>query len=282
MLSYLSYISDWLYPKQEQNSVAANSDEIKIDSFKTLTITIPAKEPDSPDTPNFPPAEIVTTPIILMEKEDEVKKEELKHEIKEEKEEIKEKSQNKISHIVLLVDESGSMGNNRAEIINAINFFITDQQKIQDSCKLSLICFDHKYKIINDSVCINEAKQLDFSLYQPFGCTALYDAIGITINKLKNDHNVLFIIITDGWENSSREYTKKNIAELINEHKDKTKGNWKFLYLASEQFLLKQSIELNITNDKENNSYNAAFDFVNIEKFFKDNIIPFVNELRNN
>ena len=277
MLSYFSSFSEWFFSKPQQPLQTA---ENKIENFKTLSITIPPKEPESPDTPNFPPAEIVTTPIILMEKEI-IEEVTMSKEVKtEENKEVN--ISNQINHIVILLDESGSMGNNRSEIINAINILIDDQKQYSDNCKLSLICFDHKYNVINDSVHISEAKHLDFSLYQPFGCTALYDAIGKTITKLKNEQNVFFIIITDGWENSSREYSKKNIAELVNEHKDKTKNNWKFIYLASEQFLLKQSIELNITDDINNNTYNVAFDFNQIEKVFKDTVIPFLKDLRKN
>ena len=68
--------------------------------------------------------------------------------------------------------------------------------------------------------------------YNPSGSTALYDAIGNTIDWFRNEHDVLMVIVTDGEENSSKKYTKSQINKMIDEKKEK--NNWTYVYLSSD------------------------------------------------
>ena len=78
--------------------------------------------------------------------------------------------------------------------------------------------------------------------YNPGGLTALYDTIGIAISEtekhktnLKQRHRpdmILMVIITDGQENASREYSSLTIKSLI--EKNEKRENWQFIYLGAD------------------------------------------------
>lgn len=185
---------------------------------------------------------------------------------------------NNTKHIIMLLDESGSMSNNREEIIHSVNKFISEQQTLDTVCIFTLATFDHKYKIIMDNVPIKNAGFIDVSNYQPLGCTSLYDAIGKTIRKYKKERDVVLIIITDGWENTSREFKKKHISDLISEYK--STYAWKFIYLASDPFLLRQGCDLNIINNPETGTRSYAVNFGELQQFVSNVLNPVILNYR--
>jgi len=101
--------------------------------------------------------------------------------------------------------------------------------------------FDDRYELIYDNVDIKKAQDLTRAQWSPRGTTALYDAIGKTINTEKSNFaklgkeapaKVLVVIVTDGYENASKEYNVEAIKRLI---KDCEKEDWNFIYLAANQ-----------------------------------------------
>lgn len=137
----------------------------------------------------------------------------------------------KFNKIVFLLDETGSMDSIKTDTIGGFNTFLEKQQKHDKEMKFTLTLFnsskiEKRYK--NEP--IKNVEKLNEKNYQPGYLTPLYDAIGKTITKLKNKKNVLFIILTDGEENDSKEYNKESITKLIKEKEEKY--NWKFLFLG--------------------------------------------------
>jgi hypothetical protein len=88
--------------------------------------------------------------------------------------------------------------------------------------------------------------------FKPRGGTALFDAIGKTIEDLNTDRDVVFVIITDGEENSSREYKREAIMKMI---ETQTEAGWKFLFLAANQDAIKAGGSIGI---KASNSMNYS------------------------
>ena len=138
---------------------------------------------------------------------------------------------NSIIHdIIYILDESGSMSSMGEEPLQAVNKFITDQKTIgNDGSKFSLWKFNSEViQVIDDQDIQTVGEIVD---YNPTDMTALYDAIGkaITSKKKKENHdNVICVILTDGNENSSKEFTVGQISKLIEEMK--IKHNWVFSY----------------------------------------------------
>ncbi len=145
-----------------------------------------------------------------------------------------------LTDITLVVDRSGSMGVCRTEAQGGINGFIEDQKNKPGEAIFSLLQFDTEYDYVFKGISI---KQVGEYKLIPRGMTALLDAVGKAINETgerlstlsENDRPGLIIIaiITDGQENSSHEFTKAKIKEMI-EHQQKN-YQWQFTFLGANQ-----------------------------------------------
>jgi hypothetical protein len=156
-------------------------------------------------------------------------------------EEIVNIPSNEKTHIICILDQSGSMANIMSDSIGGFNAFLKKQKELPDDATITVALFDDKYKLLYDNVDIKKAEELTSTIWYPQGMTALYDAIGKTINvekrnfeKLGNEApaKVLCVIVTDGEENSSKEYKLEDIKKLI---KSCENDNWNFMYLAANQ-----------------------------------------------
>ena len=143
--------------------------------------------------------------------------------------------------INFILDKSGSMSSIKEATISGFNEYKNDQANQPGNTFLSLTTFDTSFNIIHSAEDIHKVTDLDTGNYVPGGMTALYDAIGFTLEKLEENikklprtpDSVLFVIMTDGEENSSREYDKDKIKKLI-EESEKDKG-YTFVYLGANQ-----------------------------------------------
>ncbi len=160
----------------------------------------------------------------------------------------------------LVIDESGSMSRKEDSVIQSINEFIQEQQKLDEPATLSIIKFSGVVKTVYDKVDLKSIKS--FSDYSPGGMTALNDGIGQMISLLSKYENVIIAIITDGHENSSIEYSTSHIKELIEQ---KEKDGWKFMFLAQglsekETFQMSQSrgIQCSMASRKVETVYKSA------------------------
>jgi len=134
--------------------------------------------------------------------------------------------------IVCIVDRSGSMGNIRADAQGGLNSFIKEQADL-GKANLTIVEFDAVVNTVCDQVDINEAEEYEL---HPRGSTALLDAIGLVVGDAPkyntDDGKTIVVIVTDGGENSSQEWTRDKIFDLITERKE---AGWEFLFLASNQ-----------------------------------------------
>jgi len=143
--------------------------------------------------------------------------------------------------IAAILDRSGSMNVVRDDIIGGFNTFITDQRKNSGECSVTLAQFDDQYEIVHNNKSIQDIPTLDSTTYVPRGNTALNDAVGRTINAIGSElsklaekdrpGHVIIVIITDGLENASREFSGAQVKQMIEHQQEKYK--WHFTYLAA-------------------------------------------------
>lgn len=140
--------------------------------------------------------------------------------------------------INFILDKSGSMADVHTQTISGFNEFMVTQDKDDD---FTLTLFDQSISFPEEfKGKVSSIPKLDAENYVPGGSTALYDAIGRTIHKLDTEfavnppEKVVIVIQTDGYNNSSREFTRDDIFDLI---KERSEGwwNWEFIFLGADQ-----------------------------------------------
>lgn len=156
--------------------------------------------------------------------------------------------------ITIILDRSGSMASVKDDTIGGFNNFLSEQQKIEGEAVLSLVQFDDQFETVYSGKDINAADKLTDATFQPRGMTALFDAVGRTINSVgqrlaatseaERPDKVLFVIMTDGFENSSREFNAARIGEMISHQRDVYK--WQFMFIGANQDAVLSAQEIGI------------------------------------
>ena len=172
-----------------------------------------------------------------------------------------------LTEVVFILDRSGSMSGLESDTIGGFNSMIKKQKEEKGYANVTTILFDDEIEMLHKSVDIREVKNITSKDYYVRGCTALLDAIGYGINyminvqkskdKDKKADNVLFIITTDGYENSSKEYSYEKIKSMIT--KQKEKYNWQFLFIGAnidaistaKSFGISEKFASNYVSDEE-------------------------------
>ncbi len=144
------------------------------------------------------------------------------------------------TRIVMILDRSGSMETMKSTMESAIANFIKEQKESVGEANFTLVHFDNYIEKILDRVPMNAVPNI--SIY-PRGSTALYDALAQTIDEVGQElsslnekdrpNKVVFVVITDGFENASKKYNKQQVLDRIN-HQSKV-YNWQFVYLGANQ-----------------------------------------------
>ena len=142
--------------------------------------------------------------------------------------------------IGLLVDRSGSMTGIWDDTVGGAEDFINEQKKQEGRAFLYMSVFDNEYTPLVTGRSIDEVDGKVLDVVRPRGSTALLDATARLINNIERDQkiamspptDVVVAIMTDGFENSSREQTSETIKELI---KAKEAEGWQFLYMGANQ-----------------------------------------------
>lgn len=148
---------------------------------------------------------------------------------------IKKKQALDAFDITVVLDRSGSMQSIAAATIDSFNEFLSGQQAVEGKASLTLMLFDNEFHTLYESVPIKEAKPLTHLTYVPRGTTALFDAVGMSIEAAKGrpkDTRKVFCIITDGLENASHKFTRTDIFNLITAYR---KDGWEFVFLGANQ-----------------------------------------------
>lgn len=155
---------------------------------------------------------------------------------------------------LIILDESGSMQSIKKEAIDSVNETVqtirsAEKKNENQEHFVSLITFNDDVKTVYDCIPADEVKELTSETYRPDCCTALYDAMGMSLNairpKVAEDDRVLVTVVTDGYENASREYNGKTIKSLVDELKEK---GWVFAYIGANQDVGKVAATISITN----------------------------------
>lgn len=155
---------------------------------------------------------------------------------------------------LIIIDESGSMQSIKKQAIDSVNETIQTIRSAQTKHEeqehyVSLITFNDNVKTIYDCVPVSEVTELTSETYQPACCTALYDSMGLSVNALRKKvaevDKVLVTVVTDGYENASKEYSGKAIKVLVDELKAK---GWVFAYIGANQDVEAVAASISITN----------------------------------
>jgi len=134
--------------------------------------------------------------------------------------------------VVCIIDRSGSMLSIRDDAIGGFNQFLREQRDLGLPIRMTLVFFNDQIDIQAWRVPLHKVKELNRESYVPGGWTALLDAIGQTLSRLEAEGDVgeaIVCILTDGQENSSREYNLEQIKGLIEA------SPWQFVYLGANQ-----------------------------------------------
>ena len=137
------------------------------------------------------------------------------------------------TEVIFILDRSGSMSGLESDTIGGYNSILQQQRECEGDVKVTTVLFDDRYELLHDRVGIKDVSDLTKKEYYVRGCTALVDAMGITISRFIReikDEKVMFVITTDGYENASREYTVSAVRKMIEAQKEK---GWEFIFMGA-------------------------------------------------
>ena len=162
-----------------------------------------------------------------------------------------------LTELVFILDRSGSMNGLEGDTIGGFNGMITKQKAEGEKVNVTTVLFDDEVEVIHDRFPIDIIEPLTESEYYVRGCTALLDAVGESIKKIDNvqkhlpeDYKagrVIFVITTDGHENSSQEYSYPEIKRMIEAKKE---CGWDFLFLGANIDAGKEAEKIGIARDR--------------------------------
>lgn len=148
-----------------------------------------------------------------------------------------------VTHLYLLLDRSGSMESIRADVIGGFNRFLAAQQRDGEDALVTLVQFDSvdPQEVVHDAVPVADVAPLDDATFVPRGGTPLLDATGLLLARAKERaarrakkgkaaEEILFVTITDGEENQSREVTREQLVRRITRLEAK---GWTFAFLSA-------------------------------------------------
>jgi len=152
-------------------------------------------------------------------------------------------SKEDLTLVACVLDRSGSMQSIIKDAVGGFNAFLKAQKEdANGECRMTVAMFNDDYEILHNNVDVNVVEEFTETSYCPSGCTALLDAVGRTINEVgktldemkeeEKPSKVIFLILTDGLENRSREFKLSDIQDKIKEQRET--WNWEFVYLAAD------------------------------------------------
>ena len=166
------------------------------------------------------------------------------------------------TEIVFILDKSGSMAGLEKDTIGGFNALIEKQKQMEGEVTVTTVLFNHDYTLLHDRINIKGIVPLTEAHYSVSGTTALLDALGNSIKKMQHIQNatlkeaqpdkIIFVITTDGEENSSTQYNIQTIKKLISKQKEL---GWEFMFLGA-------NIDAIQTASKMGLHENDAVDFI--------------------
>ena len=159
-----------------------------------------------------------------------------------------------LTELVMILDMSGSMQPLQYDTIGGYNTLIEEQKKEEGEAFVTTVLFDDRYIVLHDRTNIKDVELLTDRQYVPRGMTAMLDAVGRTIVSVgqtlaempedERPGKVMVTIITDGYENASREYSWASVQKMIKEQREKY--NWIFTFIGADIDNIKVSDNLGI------------------------------------
>ena len=163
-----------------------------------------------------------------------------------------------LTELVFILDRSGSMSGLEADTIGGFNSLIEKQKKQEGEALVSTVLFDHEILVLHDRVQLQTIRPMTDRDYTVRGCTALLDAVGGAIHHIGNVHkyarpedvpeHTLFVITTDGMENSSRRYSAAQVRQMIERQKERY--GWEFLFLGANMDAVETAGHFGIAPDR--------------------------------
>ena len=162
--------------------------------------------------------------------------------------------ESKSVEVVFILDRSGSMSGLEDDTIGGFNSMLKEQQEDGGDVIWSTVLFDTRHDVIHNRIPIEKVKPLTEKEYYTRGCTALLDAVGRAIHHIGMCHRyakaedvpdrTLFVITTDGFENSSREYSYEKVKEMI--ELETEKYGWEFIFLGANMDAVSEAARIGI------------------------------------
>ncbi len=171
-----------------------------------------------------------------------------------------------LTEIVFILDRSGSMSGLESDTIGGFNSLIKKQKMEPGEALISTVLFDNDSKVLHDRVNVRDVAPLTGKDYWVGGSTALLDAVGGAIHHIGNVHkyareedvpaHTLFVITTDGMENSSHHYTAERVRQMI--QRQKNRYGWEFLFLGANIDAVETAEDLGISQDRAVNYHSDS------------------------
>lgn len=165
---------------------------------------------------------------------------------------------NNLTEIVFILDRSGSMAGLEDDTIGGFNAMVEKQKKEPGEALLSAVLFNTESAVIYDRVDIQKVEPMNDRQYCVGGCTALLDAIGSAVHHIANVHKyareedrpgkTIFVITTDGLENSSRRYTYADVQKMVAHEQEK--HGWEFLFLGANMDAITEAKKFGFRSDR--------------------------------
>ena len=166
-----------------------------------------------------------------------------------------------LTELVFILDRSGSMSGLESDTIGGYNSMLEKQKKEPREAVITTVLFDDTYELLHDRVNIRRIQPITKKEYFVRGTTALLDAVGKTTSKIVNVQSqtpedelteyVMFVIITDGLENASREFNYEKIRQMI--EYQKSKYGWEFIFLGAKIDAVATAARFGISKDMSAN-----------------------------
>lgn len=162
-----------------------------------------------------------------------------------------------LAEIVFILDRSGSMSGLEEDTIGGFNSMLKRQKTEEGEAIISTVLFDDRAEVLHDRLDLNAVSPITQKEYFVRGCTALLDAVGNAVHHIKKVHKALpkeerpektlFVITTDGLENSSHEYSYDKVKKMV--ERQKSKHGWEFLFLGANIDAIKVAGQFGIHAD---------------------------------
>ncbi len=165
---------------------------------------------------------------------------------------------NNLTELVFIIDKSGSMYGLEPDTVGGFNSMIEKQKSKEGECYVSTVLFNDKSTVLHDRVKLKDVPKMTEREYSVGGSTALLDAIGGAVKHIGNIHkyarpedvpaHTMFVITTDGMENSSHIYGAEDIKEMI--ERQKKKYGWEFIFIGANIDAIHTASHIGIEADR--------------------------------